>query len=104
MTNMVVLIGKLTYIYEADGMIEVTTLEPIYEDDKQVGEEITRNPVLVGDSIMKHIKEYCHIGDTIGIKGSTKNRDNTLIVVGKKLTFLTSQATSPEGGETNDSE
>lgn len=104
MPNMVVLVGKLTYIYEADGMIEVTTIKPIYEDDKMVGEETTRNPVLVGSSMMKHIKDYCHIGDTIGIKGSTKNRDNSLVILGEKLTFLSSQAASPKGGETDDSE
>lgn len=104
MPNMVVLVGKLTYIYEADSIIEVTTIKPLYENDEQVGQETVVNPVLIGSSMMKHIKEYCHIGDTIGVKGSTKNRDNGIIIVGEKLTFLSSQAAGHEGGETDDSE
>lgn len=104
MPNMVVLVGKLTYIYEADSIIEVTTIKPVYKDGEQVGQETVVNPVLVGSSILKHIKDYCNIGDTIGVKGSTKNRDNGIIIEGEKLTFLSSQAAGHEGGETDDSE
>lgn len=104
MPNMVVLVGKLTYIYELDNMLEVLTTKVIYDGDEKIGEENTINPIVVSSSMMKHVKEYCNIGDTIGIKGRTKNRDDKLVIECEKLTFLSSQAAGHEGGETDDSE
>lgn len=97
MLNTVVLVGRLTYIYETDSIIEVTTTQPIYKDNEQIGQETVINPVLVDSSMIKNIKDYCNIGNVIGVKGSTKNKDNGIIIVGNKLTFLSSQSADLKG-------
>lgn len=98
MSNMVVLVGKLTYIYDTDSIIEVTTVRQTGEED-QTKQDTIAIPVLVTESMMKHMKEYCNIGDIIGVKGSIKNRDNGIIIVGEKLSFLSSKSEALKGGD-----
>lgn len=103
MSNMVVLVGRLTYIYDTDSIIEVTTTKYKGEDE-QARQETVVNPVLISGSMMKHIKEYCNIGDMVGVKGSTKNRDNGIIIECEKISFLSSKSEDLKGGDEDDSE
>jgi hypothetical protein len=105
MINLVTFVGRINYIYTEDNILEIKGTKIIYKDEIKVGEEEVYIPVIVGDSMMKHIQQYCNIDDVVGVKGWLKNRDGKLIVMADKLTFLTaSNDIINEGGEVNDSE
>lgn len=105
MINLVTFVGRINYIYTEDNILEIKCTKIIYKDEIKVGEEEVYIPVLVGDSMMKHIQQYCNINDVVGVKGWLKNRDGKLIVMADKVTFLASQQAGQElGGEMNDSE
>lgn len=105
MINLVTFVGHINYIYTEDNILEIKGTKIIYKDEIKVGEEEVYIPVLVGDSMMKHIQQYCNINDVVGVKGWLKNRDGKLIVMADKVTFLASQQAGQElGGEINDSE
>lgn len=53
--------------------------------------------VLLTENIADNTAKYCAVKDIIGVKGSLRVFDNTLYVLGEKITFLTS--THTEGGE-----
>ena len=105
MINLVTFIGRINYIYTEDNILEIKCTKIIYKDTIKVGEEEVYIPVIVGDSMMKHVQQYCNINDIVGVKGWLKNRDEKLVVMADKLTFLTAtNDTTSEGGETSDSE
>lgn len=105
MINLVTFVGRINYIYTEDNILEIKCNKVIYKDDIKVSEEDVYIPVIVGDSMMKHIQQYCNINDVVGVKGWLKNRDEKLVVMADKLTFLTAtNDTTSEGGELDDSE
>lgn len=48
-------------------------------------------PVLLSEPLLKHVKEIISIDDLIGIKGFVDNKDDTLICVAEKITFLSKE-------------
>ena len=105
MINLVNLVGRINYIYIEDNILEIKCNKKLYENDTEVGKEEVYIPVIVGDSMMNQIQQYCNINDIVGVKGWLKNRDGKLIVRADKFTFLSSlKNTNDEGGEANDSE
>ena len=105
MLNGVTVVGRINYIYVEDNILEIKCIKQLYKGDVKSGEEEVYIPVIVGDSMMNQIQQYCNINDIVGVKGWLKNRDGKLIVMAEKLTFLaSSKNTNDEGGETDDSE
>lgn len=51
--------------------------------------------VSIFDNIADNVKEYCKVGDLVGIKGRLESKEDKLILVGEKVTFL-SQAKKGE--------
>lgn len=105
MLNLVNIVGRINYIYVEDNILEIKCIKQLYKDDVKSGEEEMYIPVMLSNSIMNKTKQYCNINDIVGVKGWLKNRDEKLIVMAEKLTFLaSSKNTNDEGGETDDSE
>lgn len=105
MLNAVTVVGRINYIYVEDNILEIKCIKQFYKDDVENGEEEIYIPVMLSDSIMKRTKQYCDINDIVGVKGWLRNRDEKLIVMADKLTFLAStKDTDEKGGETDDSE
>lgn len=105
MLNAVTVVGRINYIYVEDNILEIKCIKQLYKDDVKNGEEEIYIPVMLSDSMMKRIKQYCDINDIVGVKGWLKNRDEKLIVMADKLTVLAStKDTNEKGGETDDSE
>ena len=105
MLNAVTVVGRINYIYVEDNILEIKCIKQLYKDNVENGEEEIYIPVMLSDSIMKRTKQYCDINDIVGVKGWLKNRDEKLIVMADKLTFLAStKGTDEKGGEIDDSE
>lgn len=48
-------------------------------------------PVMVWDGIATNLNEYCHKGDLVGVKGRIEMKDNQIIIIAEKITFLSSK-------------
>ena len=47
-------------------------------------------PVLVFNQMAENVTEYTRRGDLIGVKGRLETRDNELVVIADRITFLSS--------------
>lgn len=98
MHNIVYLIGRLTNIEEIEERKIITTLEVqktlINEEGKYETDLI---PCVLYSNMAIHTKEYCVLGDLIGVKGRLEINDNKMIVVADKITFLSSKKVEEEG-------
>ena len=105
MLNAVTVVGRINYIYVEDNILEIKCIKPLYKDNVENGEEEIYIPVMLSASMMNKTKQYYDINDIVGVKGWLRNRDEKLIVMADKLTFLAStKDTDEKGGETDDSE
>ena len=77
-----VLVGKLTNIYA--GSIE---LESSTDPNHSVF------TIELSNNILDHVKEYTEIGDVVGVKCRLESRFNNVVLVGDKVTFLSSHNT-----------
>ena len=48
-------------------------------------------PTIINNSLLKYVKEYIANGDIVGIKGYLDIKDNHLICIVEKITFLSSK-------------
>ncbi len=94
MMNQIVLVGRLaTEVKENEGenYYSITlavsrtfkNAEGIYETDMV--------PITLWKGIGENTKEYCHKGDVIGVKGRIETKDDKIIIVAEKVTFLSSK-------------
>lgn len=96
MLNQTVIIGRLVSNPEIT-QVEERSLCNIqiavprnYKNDK--GEyETDFVPVMVWDGIATNLNEYCHKGDLVGVKGRIEMKDNQIIIIAEKITFLSSK-------------
>ena len=85
MSNSCVLVGRLTKDIEGD-----TILLAVNRSFKNETDFI---PVEVWGGISENAKEYCHKGDLVGIRGRLETKENKLVVIAEKMTFLSSKHT-----------
>lgn len=87
MNNMFVVVGKIQYI---ENEYIIVSVPRAYEKDEEGNfiQDVVR--VVVKGSIFKNVKEYCKIGDIIGIKGMIQTSDKNIELVAEKVTFLSS--------------
>lgn len=53
-------------------------------------------PVVLYDGIAENVKDYCKIGDVVGVKGRLQMNKDKLELVTEKLTFLSRKKESEE--------
>lgn len=94
MVNQTVIIGRIMEI-NSDTNEMLIKVPRSYKNDKGTYDEDII-PTVVSSNIMDNVKEYCKVGDLVGIKGRLESKDMRLSVIGEKITFLSS---SKEGGE-----
>ena len=78
MLNMFTVVGRINEI--GNDTIDISVPDA---DDKTENFNIH---IEIGFNMLNQIKEYCHIGDLIGVKGRILNNK----LVGEKVTFLSS--------------
>ena len=101
MLNQVVLVGRLTKeieeIEEGDKKKAYITLavgrnyknaDGIYENDFI--------PCMLWNGICDNVKDYCKKGDILGVKGRIEVKDDKVIIVAEKVTFLSSKHNEDE--------
>ena len=85
MTNMYCLVGRIGEIKDNGIVIKVArnykNADGIYETDEIM--------VYCWDNIIQKVKDYCKVGDLIGVKGRIQ-ADNEIKLICEKLTFLSS--------------
>lgn len=93
MLNQIVVIGRLTADLNEEGDVAVVTLAIPRETKNDEGiYECDFIPIEVKGSIKDNMKEYCHKGDLIGVKGKIRSdADNKIKLLAEKITFLSSK-------------
>lgn len=86
MTNYVVLSGIVTGINEIENMLEVTI--SIINNDKNDSKNYDYIKIYLYNELSLITKDYCNIGDFMGVKGKIKNINNLTSIVAEKVTFL----------------
>ena len=81
--NNVILVGRITS-FEGDEVIISVTRNYKNEDGIYMSDSI---PVRLSANIGEKMKEFCKIGDVIGVKGRLENRGE-VVVMAEKTTFV----------------
>ena len=81
--NNVILVGRITS-FEGDEVIISVTRNYKNEDGIYMSDSI---PVRLSANIGEKMKEFCKIGDVIGVKGRLENRGD-VVVMAEKTTFV----------------
>lgn len=94
MMNNVMLVGKLSIITEIEnGIIISITVPRNYKNEKGIYENDFIDCYLYGN-IADRTKEYCKIGDTMGIKGKIKTEflkgEKIMQIIVERISFLSS--------------
>lgn len=95
MLNQVVLVGRIKEFKEDNQIILEVSRRYKNEQGEYEVDDITIN---YSDDNYNTIKEYCQLTDMIGVKGRIETRDNQMIIINHKTTFLTSK----KGDDTNE--
>jgi single-strand DNA-binding protein len=93
MLNQAVLVGRLneTPKYE-EGKNSIIMLSVPRSYKNENGEyETDLIKVMISEQMAKNTVEYCKKGDLVGIKGKVVVKDDTMYILGEKLTFLSSR-------------
>ena len=81
--NNVILVGRITS-FEGNEVIISITRNYKNEDGIYMSDSI---PVRLSANIGEKMKEFCRIGDVIGVKGRIENRGE-VVVMAEKTTFV----------------
>ena len=81
--NNVILVGRITS-FEGDEVIISVTRNYKNEDGIYMSDSI---PVRLSANIGEKMKEFCKIGDVIGVKGRLENRGE-VVVMAEKVSFV----------------
>lgn len=93
MLNQVIIVGRLTSEVE-DNKITLA-VQRIFKNEEGIY-ETDFIPVIVQGGIESNMKEYCHKGDIVGIKGRTETREDKVVIIAEKVTFLSSKKKDEE--------
>lgn len=94
MLNQIVLVGRLANeVKENEGekYFSITLAVPRSFENENGEYETDMVPIILWEGIGENTKEYCHKGDVIGIKGRIEAKDNKVVVVAERVTFLSSK-------------
>lgn len=97
MLNQVVLVGRITDIPKEKNKIIIAVQRPYKNNDGVY--EVDFISIQLFDSINDNSKLYLTIGDLVGVKGRLQTKENELLIVADKLTYLshTEQRKEEEG-------
>ena len=87
MLNSVMLVGRLVEEIQ-DNEIKLAVNRSLKNEEGIYETDII--PVEVWGGILENAKNYLRKGDTVGIRGRIETRDDKIVVLAEKMTFLTS--------------
>lgn len=87
MLNNVMLVGRLTSDPKDDYI--TVAIPRLYKNEEGEYDTDFVDCIITGDMI-NHIKENCHKGDVVGVRGRLQIENKTAKVMVEKLTFLSS--------------
>lgn len=93
MLNQAILVGRVIKLPEVKkennkNILELTIAVPRnYKNDEGIYETDFLNCILYND-VALNTKQFCNIGNIVGIKGRLQNINNIPIVMAEKVTFL----------------
>lgn len=85
MLNQVVLLGRIKEFKEDNQIVIGVSRRYKNEQGEYEVDDITIN---YSDDTYNSIKEYCQLTDMIAVKGRVETRDNQMIIINHKTTFL----------------
>ncbi len=92
--NIAMIIGRITKIENLENSVKIILSVNREHKNKEGVYETDFITCILKDNIAKKCKEYCKIGNILGVKGSLKTGGSHTYVLVNKLTFL-----STKGGE-----
>ena len=92
MSNNVILVGRIEEIKE--NLIKIKTTRNFKNESGEYETDII--PCVINGHIASSVNEYCEKDDVVGIRGRLENKNNNLIVVADKITFLSSKNRNEE--------
>lgn len=96
MLNQVVLVGRITenpkleQIEDISGARITLAIPRSYKNSEGVY-DTDFIPVQLWNGVAENTCKYCKKGDIVGVKGRLEFKDNQIIVVAEKLSFLSSK-------------
>lgn len=98
MLNQVIIVGRIKEIKESKKGVAVTLIIP--QSFKNESGEYENNyiDVMLYKNVAQATKEYCKIGDMVGIKGRLQKLedDKNLLVISDRVTFLSQRKDNEE--------
>lgn len=88
MLNQIVLVGRIKEFKEDNQIVIGVSRGYKNEQGEYEFDDITIN---YSDDTYNTIKEYCQLTDMIGVKGRVETKNNQIIIIGDKITFLTNK-------------
>ena len=98
MLNQVIMVGRIKSIEETSMVVSIPRSYK-NENGEYDSDDI---PVDISENIMNNVKEYCSVGDIVGVKGSLRTVHNHVIINGEKITFLSSKSHEGKEEESNE--
>ena len=87
MLNQLVLVGRIKEIKEDKNI--VLAVSRAYKN-KDGAYETDLIPIVLSDKLFENAKEFYQVNDIIGVKGRLETKDNNIIIIATRLTFLSS--------------
>ena len=102
MLNQLVMVGRLTEDVEVQqidddkivAFIKIAIPRSFKNQDGEYDTDIIE--CMLYNTIASNTAEYCKKGDLVGIKGRLENKEDKMIVVAEKITFLSSTKPNKE--------
>ena len=94
MLNQVIIVGRIQG-FEPFGIVVAI---PRYYKNENGEYDTDIIPCELTGNILTNTKEYCNVGDIVGVKGHLESQGISIIIKGEKITFLSSTHNT-EGGE-----
>ena len=87
MLNQVVLVGRITDEVKTE-IIKIAVPRPYKNSEGAYDTDFI--PVVLIGGILDNAKEYCRKGDMIGVRGRIESKEDELVIIAEKVTFLSS--------------
>ena len=87
MLNQLILVGRIKEIKEDKNIVLAVSRSYKNEDGAYKTDLM---PIVLSDELFENAKEFCQVNDIIGVKGRLETKDNNIIIIATRLTFLSS--------------
>ena len=92
MLNQIILVGRISQLPQDNAM--TLAVSRSYKNTETNMYETDFIPVNVPKTLLQNVLDYTRVGDIVGVKGRLETRDNELVVIADRITFLSSSNTN----------